>query len=270
MKIQFYYVKDEYMDFIRNYEKEKRGFVCVPNMKYANKDKFVFGAVLNVNGMSFFVPVSTKNNKNEQYNLNISTKDRSNSFKASLRFQFMFPVPNNCLMEQSKNEIYINSDAEYKGLVAKELAFCRRNKDKIEKIAQKTYDDFCNKKIGKLENNFCDFKLLEEAYREFCGLSAPKQDQPSEEKESEQTEVVNSGHTEITDSIEAVKAERDRAVAGCNKMAETINKTNAILNANPKLKAEFVKAKKEFEKAEEKSKGKQAPDTPSKPKKPKR
>lgn len=185
MKIQFYYVKDEYMDFIQNFEKQNRGFVCVPNMKYANKDKFVFGAVLNVNGISYFVPVSTKRNKNEQYNLNIKTKDKFNPVKASLRFQFMFPVPHNCLIKQNKNETYINSDAEYKGLVAKELAFCRKNKDKIEKMAQKTYDDFCNGKVRKAESNFCDFLLLEQAYIEFCKNYEPKISQQSTFDENE-------------------------------------------------------------------------------------
>ena len=283
------------MDFIRNYEKEKRGFVCVPNMKYANKDKFVFGAVLNVNGMSFFVPVSTKNNKNEQYNLNISTKDRSNSFKASLRFQFMFPVPNNCLMEQSKNEIYINSDAEYKGLVAKELAFCRRNKDKIEKMAQKTYDDFCNKKIGKLENNFCDFKLLEEAYREFCGLTAPKQDQPTEQMKTVETAKPEADKTldaviEILDETIAEKneaisernkaiAERDEALAEFKQfrseaMANS-EEFNAIMKENPALKAAFKAAReRHLESKDQKPTmpDKSAPnDTQTvKPKKPKR
>ena len=270
LKIQFYCVSDEYIDFIKQYEKNKRGFTCVPNLKYANKDKFIYGSVLTVNGIPYFVPVSSKSNKNQQYNLNIKIDKVMIPFTGSLRFQYMIPVPNSCLINLKKNEHFQNADSLYKALVSKELAFCRRNKDKIEKMAQKTYDDFCNKKVGKLENNFCDFKLLEEAYREFCGLTAPKQDRPSEERKSEQTEVVNSDHTEITDSLEAVKAERDRAVAGCNKMAETINRTNAILNANPKLKADFVEAKKKFEKAEEKSKGKQVPDTPPKPKKPKR
>ena len=135
-------------------------------------------------------------------------------------------------------------------------------------MAQKTYDDYCNKRVGKLENNFCDFKLLEEAYRKFCELKGLRQDNQSEENKSDQP--ITEMSEPISDSLEAVKAERDRAVAGCNKMAETINKTNAILNANPKLKADFVEAKKKFEKAEEKSKGKPTHDTPSKPKKPKR
>ncbi len=250
MKIQFYRVSDEYIDFIKQYEKNKRGFTCVPNLKYANKDKFIYGSVLTVNGISYFVPVSSKSNKNQQYNLNIKIDKAMLPFTGSLRFQYMIPVPNSCLINLKENEHFQNSDSLYKALVSKELAFCRRNKDKIEKMAQKTYDDFCNKKVGKLENNFCDFKLLEEAYREFCGLSAPVHGAP--------TEPVSE-----TEKLKAVAAEATQKL----KVFQT------VINSDPKLKEDYKAAKQRLlakQESKTQKEDKSSHDVSPKPKKPKR
>jgi protein AbiQ len=51
-------VDEEYIDYLKKYECNKRGFTCVPNVSYENINKFTFGAVLNVNNVSNFVPVS--------------------------------------------------------------------------------------------------------------------------------------------------------------------------------------------------------------------
>ena len=49
----------------------------------------------------------------------------------------------------------------------KKLAFCMRNRDKIFRQAQKTYERVVNKVSEGLVNNACDFKLLEQAYKEY-------------------------------------------------------------------------------------------------------
>lgn len=41
MKIQFYYVDDSYINFLKDKEMEKRNFTCVPNVEYSNKKKFL-------------------------------------------------------------------------------------------------------------------------------------------------------------------------------------------------------------------------------------
>lgn len=51
---------------------------------------------------------------------------------------------------------------------AKELAFCRRNREKIFKKAENTYRRVINSVDDELVNNSCDFKLLEEAYIAYC------------------------------------------------------------------------------------------------------
>ncbi|MCM1091268.1 MAG: type III toxin-antitoxin system ToxN/AbiQ family toxin [Butyrivibrio sp.] len=81
-----------------------------------------------------------------------------------MRFPFMIPVPPQCLYKLDIRSIVNTND---KIRISKELAFCRRNKDKIEKYAQNTYFDVINNKNKKLVANSCDFKLLEASYCEW-------------------------------------------------------------------------------------------------------
>ena len=40
MKISFYYVKAEYIQYLKETEIKVRGFTTVPNVEYANHNKF--------------------------------------------------------------------------------------------------------------------------------------------------------------------------------------------------------------------------------------
>lgn len=162
MKLNFYYVDKEYIIYLKNYEKQHRGgYTCVPNIEYANRDKFVYGAVLEINEMKYYVPVSSKMRGKED---DILIRDKKNTVKGSLRFAFMIPVPDSCISNFIIDEI---PDENRKILVSKELAFCRRNREKIQKQAQKTYNRVCSKKYPDLCRNSCDFKLLEKACTEY-------------------------------------------------------------------------------------------------------
>lgn len=164
MKIQFYYVSADYVDFLKNKEQEKRGFSCVPNVTYSNRNKFLYGSVLEVGNIKYFVPISSKTGKNPQYNLDIKTDDKKNRIKGSLRFPYMIPVPPECLIKLDIRQV---KDDNEKARISKELAFCRKNKDKLEKYARNTYNDVLNKTNDKLVHNSCDFRLLEQAYIEY-------------------------------------------------------------------------------------------------------
>lgn len=165
MKVQFYYADDKYIEFLKNKEIETRNFTCVPNVKYSKNNKFLYGAVLKVNSVNYYVPVSSQTGKNKQYNFEIKTDEKNNQAKGSLRFPYMIPIPSECLTKLNLNDI---SSINERARISKELAFCRRNKDKIEKYAQITYNDVTNKKNDKLVQNACDFKLLEKACTQYC------------------------------------------------------------------------------------------------------
>ena len=168
MDLYFYYVDEYYINYLKQYEIDKRGFTCVPNVCYGNTHKFVFGAVLDINGISYFVPVSSYSKKQEDV---ILIKNKKNTHVlGSLRFTYMIPVPLPCLRKVNINEF---TSPKSKGHISEELAFCGRNRDKIFKRAKKTYDRVVSKKNETLLRNSCDFMLLERAYNEYIKTKPP-------------------------------------------------------------------------------------------------
>ncbi|MCX4378226.1 MAG: type III toxin-antitoxin system ToxN/AbiQ family toxin [Lachnospiraceae bacterium] len=164
MEICFYHINNDYINFLKKYEREKVRYTCVPNIQYKTSDKFVFGAVMDINGINYFVPVSSYGKKQEDVIL-IRDKKKKTDILGSLRFAYMLPVPRPCLIKLDINSI-VN---EYsKTHISKELAFCRRERDKIFKQAEKTYFRVISKVNEQLVKNSCDFKVLEQAYIEYC------------------------------------------------------------------------------------------------------
>ncbi|MGN0606963.1 MAG: type III toxin-antitoxin system ToxN/AbiQ family toxin [Oscillospiraceae bacterium] len=178
MDIRFYFVNEKYIDYLKKYEIEHRGYTCVPNVTYANRNKFVYGAVLNINNINYFVPVSSKIKK-DQYSMLIETKEKYNNIKGSLRFKYMIPIPNQCLL---KLDIKTMIEPKRQSLVLNELAACRKNRDKIFRIAEKTYSDVTKYFSPGLKKNSCDFKLLEQAYIEYCIANDLEEAKNSEEQ----------------------------------------------------------------------------------------
>ena len=164
MKIYFYYVKSDYIEYLKEYEKKARGFTCVPNVSYKTCDKFVFGAVMKINSKEFFVPVSSYSKYQKDV---ILLRDKADKTKilGSLRFAYMIPVPPKCLTIMDLKNMPNNAGKVH---IAKELAFCRKNITKIEEQAYKTYFRTTNKLDINLIRNSCDFKLLEQAYINYC------------------------------------------------------------------------------------------------------
>ena len=76
----------------------------------------------------------------------------------------MIPVPECCL---KKVDIGSFESIKSKGHISEELAFCRRNRDKIFKRAYKTYNRVIAGNNSILMKNSCDYKLLEKAYNEY-------------------------------------------------------------------------------------------------------
>ncbi len=164
MKNGFYFVDVKYTDFLKMAEIESRGFTTVPNFKYTNKDKFVYGTVLEISDFKYFVPVSSYD-KPQQDNIIIKVKNHS-SFKTvgSLRFNYMIPVPENCLTMYNFKDC---KDEAYKSLLQHEYKFCLSKQKQIRLQAKKTYDRVIAGKDERLKKNSCDFALLEEKCKEW-------------------------------------------------------------------------------------------------------
>lgn len=164
MDMNFYRVDLEYIDFLKNFETKYRGFTRVPNVNYHSRNnKFFYGAVLTINDIDYFVPVSS-NTRVKQDDILIVVKDKRDPNYGTLRFAYMLPIPKACLHILIRDEL---NDAVQAERIRKELAFCRKNRDKILRQARRTYDRIISNVSESLSHNSCDFPLLEKAYHEY-------------------------------------------------------------------------------------------------------
>ena len=161
--MDFYKIDEEYIQFLQNYEKKYRGFSKVPNIKYLNRNKFAFGAVLSINEYNYYVALSSFDKKQEA-NILIRIPGDKKEIKGSLRFNYMIPVPRECLEKLIIKNI---KDDKYRNLLNKEFDFCIKNSEKIIDKAYKIYNMVTNNKKQILTDNSCDFKLLEEGYKQY-------------------------------------------------------------------------------------------------------
>ena len=162
-KLDLYTVDNNYITFIQKAETAVRGFTRVPNMYYpAGKQKLVCGIVLQniVNRINYYVGLTSYSIQKSE-NILINTGERHNPIKGSLRFNYMFPVPYQCLTRKIINS---ESDFNYKQLLIKEYRFIQANQVLIENKAKEVYDKIVNRICSKtLLENSCDFLVLEKA-----------------------------------------------------------------------------------------------------------
>lgn len=161
--MDFYRINEEYNKFLQRYEKEKRGITKVPNVRYTDHNKFTFGAVMQVNGMNYYVSVSSFDKKQEA-NMLIRVPGDNKEIKGSLRFNYMVPVPDECIERLIIKEI---KDEKYRILLNKEYQFCMENAKKIQKKANKIYKMVTTNRKQVLTDNSCAFHILEEGCREY-------------------------------------------------------------------------------------------------------
>lgn len=161
--MDFYRINEAYNRFLQEYEKKKRGVTKVPNIRYTDRNKFAFGAVLQVNGMKYYVSVSSFDKKQEA-NILIRVPGDKKEVKGSLRFNYMVPVPDECIEKLVIKDV---KDEKYRLLLNKEYKFCIGNAERIQKKANKIYKmvKANNKQI--LTDNSCAFYILEEGCQEY-------------------------------------------------------------------------------------------------------
>lgn len=161
MSLSLYYVDKRYIDYLQKIEKASRGYTHVPNMEYGNREqKFICGVVLELRGFQYYVPVTSYSKKQPDNILIEVLSDRIKPVKGSLRFNYMFPAPKECITELI---IANEPDSKRKNLLNKELKFILANEKKIMNKARQTYSKVANKVNDSIIRNSCDFGLLEDA-----------------------------------------------------------------------------------------------------------
>ncbi len=161
--MDFYRINEEYIKFLQKYEKEKRGITKVPNIQYTVRNKFAFGAVMQVNEKNYYVSVSHFDKKQEA-NILIRVLGDKKEVKGSLRFNYMVPVPDECIEKLVIKDI---EDEKYRQLLNKEYQFCMENAERIQKKAYKIYEMVTTNRKQILTDNSCAFHILEAGCKEY-------------------------------------------------------------------------------------------------------
>lgn len=161
--MDFYRINEEYIKFLQRYEKDKRGVTKVPNIRYTDRNKFAFGAVMKVNGINYYVSVSSFDKKQEA-NILIRVPGDEKEVKGSLRFNYMVPVPDECIEKLVIKDV---EDEKYRLLLNKEYQFCMINAERIQKKANKIYKIVTTNRKQILIDNSCAFHILEDGCREY-------------------------------------------------------------------------------------------------------
>lgn len=171
-RLNFYDIPADYVNYLRTFEENVQGFSHVPYVNYQEdnrRSKFFCGIVLQINDMQYYVPVSS-NTKEHEHTYYLYAKERyiPPVLLSSLRFDYMFPVPQALIAVHQINQ---ESNPKYRRLLQKELQCCRQNESVIREYALRTYVEVLapQKENGIDERDHsCNFRLLEEACRQYC------------------------------------------------------------------------------------------------------
>jgi len=153
MKFEFYDLEANYVKYLQRYDKQ------VPNLGYDKNEKFVCGIVLELNNLYYYAPVSSFKSKQQTNKL---IYDKKGNVIASVRFSFMFPVPNSCVYYKDFKKYELG----YRNLLQTELSYINKNREAFREKAKKVYEIGINKN-HKLNYTCCDFKLLEQKCIEY-------------------------------------------------------------------------------------------------------
>ena len=131
--------------------------------KYGDSLSYFSNLTFTLNGMKYYVSVSSFDKKQEA-NILIRVPGDKKEVKGSLRFNYMVPVPDECIEKLVIKDV---KDEKYRLLLNKEYKFCIENAERIQKKANKIYKmvKANNKQI--LTDNSCAFYILEEGCQEY-------------------------------------------------------------------------------------------------------
>ena len=167
--MRLYGVTDKYIEFIRT--KYPRVYSNKEDMRVHFR-KYL-GAVIEINGYNYYIPLSSPKEKHDYVFVNGVRKVRNSSLivirivegdgekqelKGTLQIGTMIPVPDSELIEYDVNK---EPDENYRNLIWSELEFIRKNEKKIIKNAEILYKKKARNSTEKIVKFCIDFQGIE-------------------------------------------------------------------------------------------------------------
>lgn len=151
---KFYHVSKEYVDYISRFDDK------IPKLNgHDRHEKFFVGIVLQINGVSYFAPISSKT---KSLSSNIIIRDKNGNPLGSIGLSHMFPVP----LSEVKIKNFAAEDKQYADLLKNELFFCNKKKGLILTRAARLHREAAI--FGSLMSSVCcSFSLLETKCKDF-------------------------------------------------------------------------------------------------------
>jgi protein AbiQ len=159
--MKFYTVSDSYIAFLKNIDKK-----VLDN--YGGKRPFI-GIILNVNNHEYLAPLTSHKLTQDKINSSSSTvmklHERGNPHNklGMIQINNMIPI---IRLEVQLLDIE-NQPEPYRSMLYKQYEYIKTKTDEIQKKAEKLYKLVIYNKQDFYCRISCDFKLLEENYRNF-------------------------------------------------------------------------------------------------------
>ena len=164
--MDWYVVDKEYVNYLKQFD-SKVGYV-----EYGSKLKLHLGIVLKVNGLDYYVPISSPKPKHENMSNSVDfhkIQEDEGQLYAVLNINNMIPVPTKCVTQVKYDQIEkfrkfesVKEKTDYIYLLQKEKKIIDSIQNTIENKAKKLYAKCIKRPESALANRCCQFKLLEE------------------------------------------------------------------------------------------------------------
>lgn len=160
--MKLYEIDDKYIDYLRRYDSK----VLSPKLTERKFSRKYLGVVLSVNGLDYFVPLSSYKSKHDRMKNSvdfIKIKDNKRKY-AVLNINNMIPVVPSVLIPF---DIRQEADIKYRSLMVSEFIAISKLEESIKKKAANFYKLVVFDKIDRYIQRSCDFTRLEAAAKEY-------------------------------------------------------------------------------------------------------
>ncbi|MFZ7274991.1 type III toxin-antitoxin system ToxN/AbiQ family toxin [Avibacterium avium] len=152
-KYKLYHINTSFLNYLREFEPK------IPlDKSNQGKARPFLGILIETNGYKYLAPLSSKIH-NTQTDFVVKHKQGEGKKIATVRFAYMFPVPESQLIEISFKKMEIE-DPKYSALLKAEINYINHHKDKIRKRANLVYKNQKNN-IANFRKFCCNFSKLE-------------------------------------------------------------------------------------------------------------
>ena len=168
--MRFYHIKDEYVDFLRQYDSKV--------LYNKSENRPYVGIVLKLYDICYFAPLSSPKPKHIHMRNSLDFRKIDSGKLGAVNLNNMIPVPEYVLMPIHISEI---QDKQYRRLLNEQYQWLLRDIENIKNAAQKLRQIFLldDKQLSsfkkKIKTRCCDFLLLESKCKEFSELQIAAQ-----------------------------------------------------------------------------------------------